>query len=45
MDAMDLSLEFRLADQAAVDRWALQLEWSAKDTLAPPKLQRLPRSR
>jgi DnaJ domain len=38
--AMDLSLELRLADQAAVDRKALQLEWSAKDTLAPPKSQR-----
>jgi TPR repeat protein len=37
---MDLSLELRLADQAAVDRKALQLEWSAKDTLALPKSQR-----
>jgi hypothetical protein len=38
--AMDLSLELRLADQAAVDRKALQLEWSAKDILALPKSQR-----
>jgi hypothetical protein len=38
--AMDLSLELRLADQAAVDRKALQLEWSAKNTLAPPNSRR-----
>jgi DnaJ domain len=38
---MDLSLELRLADQAVVDRKAIQLEWSAKDTLAPPRSQRL----
>jgi TPR repeat protein len=37
---MDLSLELRLADQAVVDRKSIQLEWSAKDTLAPPKSQR-----
>jgi hypothetical protein len=38
---MDLSLELRLADQAVVDRKAIQLEWSAKDAWAPPKSQRL----
>jgi hypothetical protein len=37
---MDLSLELRLAGQAAVDRKALQLEWSAKDALALPKSRR-----
>jgi TPR repeat protein len=31
----------RLADQAVVDRKAIQLEWSAKDAWAPPKSQRL----
>jgi TPR repeat protein len=38
--AMDLRLELRLGDQTAVDRKALQLEWSARDTLAPPKSRR-----
>jgi hypothetical protein len=38
--AMGLTLELRLADQAVVDHKALQLEWSAEDTLAPPKSQR-----
>jgi curved DNA-binding protein CbpA/TPR repeat protein len=38
---MDLSFELRLADQAVVDRKAIQLEWSTKDALAPPKSQRL----
>jgi hypothetical protein len=37
--AMDLTLELRLADQTAVDRKSLQLEWSANETLAPPKSQ------
>jgi hypothetical protein len=37
---MDLSLELRLADQTAVGRAALQLEWRANDTLPPPKSQR-----
>jgi hypothetical protein len=37
--AMDLSPELRLADQATVDRKSLQLEWSAKDALAPAKSQ------
>jgi hypothetical protein len=38
--AMDLRLELRLGDQTAVDRKAVQLEWSARDTLATPKSQR-----
>lgn len=38
--AMDLGLELRLADQAVVDRKAIQLEWSAKGILALPKSQR-----
>jgi hypothetical protein len=38
---MDLSFELRLADQAVVDRKAIQLEWSARDALVPPKSQRL----
>jgi hypothetical protein len=43
--AMDLRLELRLGDQTAVDRKAVQLEWSARDTLATPKSQRFGASR
>ena len=36
---MDLALELRLADNTVVDRQGLQLEWSAKNVLAPAKPQ------
>jgi TPR repeat protein len=36
---MDLTLELRLADNTVVDRKGLQLEWSAKNVLAPVKTQ------